>query len=88
MRFSARPRRAPGEGSKPRTCQPHQFSPLKPSPLIRKQNDDEKKNTFLPYLAIVNSAFHSLGQDNWTTVSEDKIPFLQLSSEEKGGQGF
>jgi len=57
--------------------QPDQFSPFKPSPLTGKQDDDEK-STFLPYLAIVNRAFsfHSQGQDNQTTIPENKILFL------------
>lgn len=60
MRSNAWPLMTPGEGSKPRTCQPDQFSPSKPSPLTRKQDDDEK-STILPYLAILNSAFSFTG---------------------------
>lgn len=87
VRSNAWPLMTPGEGSKPHKCQPDQFSPLKRSPLTRKQGDDEK-STFLPYLAIVNSPFSFLGQDNQTTISENKIPFLWLSPEKNEGQGF
>lgn len=61
MRSSARPLMTPGEGSKPRTYQPDQFSPLKLSPLPGKreeEEDDEKKYFFF---AIVNSAFSFTG---------------------------
>lgn len=60
---NARPLIAPGEGSKPRTCRSDQLSPLKPSALTRKEDDNEKTSGFEVTFVIENSAFSITGTE-------------------------